>query len=744
MTHLPNLIYDLALILGAAGFVTLLFKKIKLPLVLGYIMAGFFVGPYFEVLPTVMEKENISIWAEIGVIFLLFSLGLEFSFKKLIKVGGSASITAMVEVSIMLIAGYSTGRLLGWSNTDSLFLGGILSISSTTIIMRTFEEMNVKTQLFANLVFGVLIVEDLVAILLMVLLSTVAVSQQFAGGDVLLSVLKLVFFLIIWFVSGIFFVPTLLRKAKNLMNDETLLVVSLSLCLLMVVFAVKVGFSPALGAFIMGSILAETTKAEKIEHLVKPVKDLFGAIFFVSVGMMIDPEMIAQYAGPIVLFCVIVICGKFIGASTGALLSGQSLQTSVQTGMSLTQIGEFSFIIATLGVTLKVTSSFLYPIAVAVSAVTTFTTPFLVKYSLPFAKWIERTIPRSWAESLANYNRQGNNSKVSSSDWQKLLRAKIINIVILSIILLSLVVLSDRYVWPFVETFLSNGRLAKILTAGTTLLVMSPFLWAMALRSNQSAAAINVAKEKKYRRFLYVIRFFRLSLAAAFVGFLMLTFFSIYVGVIVSIVLMLLLFVFARKIQAFYDKLEQRFIANYNQREIADAKKNRSELAPWDAHIVRISIHPQSPVSGASLGELRWRDNLGINIVAIKRGEVNITLPTRDDKIFPSDELHVLGTDAQIKRLLAVIRPPKLKIAKSPVIPAEIILKKLVLREGSPFIGKMIRESGIKENANGLVVGIERNGHRLLNPESFFVFEENDVVFVVGEERAITGIIKSK
>ncbi len=737
MTHLPNLIYDLALILGAAGCVTLLFKKIKLPLVLGYIMAGFIVGPYFDFLPTVMEKENIQIWADIGVIFLLFSLGLEFSFKKLLKVGGSASITAIVEVSFMVIAGYGTGRLLGWTNIDSLFLGGILAISSTTIIMRTFEEMNVKTQLFANLVFGILIVEDLVAILLMVLLSTMAVSQQFAGGEMLFSVLKLVFFLIVWFVCGIFFIPTLLRKAKDLMNDETLLVVSLSLCLLMVVFAVKVGFSPALGAFIMGSILAETTKAEKIEHLIKPVKDLFGAVFFVSVGMMIDPQMIAQYAGPIILFCVIVISGKFIGATSGALVSGQSLQTSVQTGMSLTQIGEFSFIIATLGLSLKVTSSFLYPIAVAVSAVTTFTTPFLVKFSAPFSKWIEKTLPAQWVESLSNYQQSGNNANTNDSNWQKVLRSKIINIVILSIILLSLVALSSEYVWPFISANFSGAAWVKATTAIVTLLLMSPFLWAMALRTHYSPAFTEVVKIKRYKRILYIIRFLRLCLAAVFICLLMFRFFSIYAGIVGAIVLLMLLFVFAQKIQAFYDKLESRFIANYNQREIDDAKKNRSELAPWDAHIVRIGIHPLSPVGGKTLGELRWRDRLEINVVSIKRGEINIILPMREDKIFPGDELHVLGTDAQIKRLMAIIRPAKNKDKKPVSSSGEIVLKKIIIRQNSPFSGKAIRESGIRENSNGLIVGIERNGKRMLNPESNLVFEENDVVFIVGEEKAM-------
>jgi CPA2 family monovalent cation:H+ antiporter-2 len=385
MTHLPHLITDLGLILAVAGITTLLFKKIKQPVVLGYIIAGLLVGPHVSLIPTVVDDEAIKTWSEIGVIFLLFSLGLEFSFKKLVKVGGSASITAVVEIVLMIAVGYGAGIFMGWSPMDSIFLGAILSMSSTTIIIRAFDELGVRTRKFAGLVFGILIVEDLVAILLLVLLSTLAVSQQFAGGELLMQLLKLAFFLILWFLAGIFFIPTFLKRTQKLMNDETMLIVSLALCLLMVVLAVAVGFSAALGAFIMGSILAETTQAERIEHLIKSVKDLFGAIFFVSVGMMIDPKVLIEYAGPVLIVTLLTITGKFLATAIGALLSGQSLKHSVQAGMSLAQIGEFSFIIASLGLSLKVTSAFLYPIAVAASAVTTFTTPFLYIYRTDLA-----------------------------------------------------------------------------------------------------------------------------------------------------------------------------------------------------------------------------------------------------------------------------------------------------------------------------------------------------------------------
>ena len=342
MLHLPGLIIDLALILGSAAVVTLLFKKLKQPVVLGYIIAGFIVGPNFQLFPTIIDIESIKTWADIGVIFLLFGLGLEFSFKKLLKVGGVSVITALTEVSLTLFLGYGVGKLLGWNAMDCLFLGGILAIASTTIIIRAFDELGVKNQKFAGIVTGVLVIEDLVAVLLLVLLSTVAVSKSFAGMEMLMSVIKLAFFLILWFVSGIFFLPTLLKKLHSLINEETLLIISLALCFLMVVLATYAGFSPALGAFIMGSILAETTRAEKIEHITKSVKNLFGAIFFVSVGMLLDPHMLILHVFPILAATLVLLFGKPLFVTIGALASGQPLKIAVQSGMSLSQIGELS------------------------------------------------------------------------------------------------------------------------------------------------------------------------------------------------------------------------------------------------------------------------------------------------------------------------------------------------------------------------------------------------------------------
>lgn len=481
MNHLPHLIVDLALVLLAGSATILLFKRIKQPLVLGYIIAGFLVGPHFKLFPTVIDIESIDVVAELGVIFLLFGLGLEFSFKKLMRVGGSASITAFVEIAFITITGFLLGRWLKWSVIDSLFLGGMLASSSTTIIIKAFDELGVKTKQFARVVFGVLIVEDIVVILLMVLLSTIAVTQQIEGGEMVFIVLKLLFFLSLWFIMGIFLIPTLLKNAKKWLDDENLLILSIGLCLGMVVLAVEAGFSAELGAFIMGSILAETTSAEKVEHLTKPVKDLFGAVFFVSVGMMIDPQAIIDHKWAVVAVTLLTLFGKIISTSIGALISGQPLKQSLQVGFSMAQIGEFAFIVAALGASLKVTSDFLFPVAVGASAITTFTTPYLIKYTEPIYMQIEKLLPSRWVEYLNRFS-SGTQKIQSATGWQSLLAAYSRIVIINGIILLALGLLLDRILIPYFNTIQVNEIVKAIAVPAISLAAGAPFIWAIVAR----------------------------------------------------------------------------------------------------------------------------------------------------------------------------------------------------------------------------------------------------------------------
>lgn len=734
--HLPNLISDLGLILVTAAIAVLLFRKLKQPLVLGYLVAGFLASSQFDFFPTVKDMDSVKVWAEIGIIFLLFSLGLEFSFKKLMKVGGTASITALTQIIFMVVLGYLIGQLMNWGTLNSLFLGVILSISSTTIILKTFDELGVKTQKFAGNVIGALIVQDIVAILMMVLLSTVAVSQQFSGGELMQSVLKLIFFLTIWFVAGIFFIPTLLKKAKHLLTDEMLLIVSLALCLLMVIFAANVGFSPALGAFIMGSIIAETTQAEHIEHLVKPVKDLFGAVFFVSVGMLIDPEMLSKYAIPVGILTVTVIIGQSFFSTIGALLSGQPLKQSIQTGMSLSQIGEFSFIIATLGMTLNVTSDFLYPIVVAVSAITTFTTPFMVKFSTPFSVYLEKKLPRRWVKRIERYS--ANTEAIKSvSTWQIVLRSYLIQVIIHSIIIVAIISLSSKFIIPLVQ----DSRFGNAMAALITVVILSPFLWALSLRRVATKQVQELMQVRKYQGPIIVLVFFRIVLSLFYIGFILNTFFSPIIAFIALVAAVISYILFPKKLHAFYNKIEGHFLKNYHGRELAKTNKRQNVLSPWDGHMANFNIVLASNIVGKTLEELRIREQFGINIATIKRGDITLNIPSRTERLFPGDEISVIGTDEQVIAFKKYLDQNEIDLPET-VFENEVILQQLELKN-RVCIGKSIRESQIREKTQGIIVGIERNGKRILNPESHLILEADDILWIAGDRKKIAAFLNA-
>ncbi|RYY61351.1 MAG: sodium:proton antiporter [Chitinophagaceae bacterium] len=737
--HLAHLITDLGLILGAAAIVTILFKWLKQPLVLGYLIAGFLVGPHFNLLPTIVETDSISVWAEMGVIFLLFSLGLEFSFKKLLKVGTPASVTALVEVVFMLVVGYAIGTLLGWSRIDSMFLGGMLCISSTTIIIRAFDELGVKGHKFASLVFGILIVEDLVAIILMVLLSTLAVSASTAGWEMLMAVAKLVFFLVLWFISGIFFLPTFLRKARRFMNDEMLLITSLSLCFLMVWLATEVGFSPALGAFIMGSILAETIYAEKIEHLVKPVRDLFGAVFFVSVGMMFDPGMLVQYLWPVILISVVTIVGQSFSTTIGALISGQPLKSAVQAGMSLSQIGEFSFIIATLGLSLGVTSDFLYPIAVAVSAITTFTSPYMIKASEPFYHFLDKRLPNGFKNAINRYSSKAQTIS-NTTDWQVYVRDGMVNTVLVSVITSAIVLLSSYYLLPFTRNKLGDNTWATIVGAVGALLIMAPFLWSLALKQHRKDLAEKFVAQNKYRTGMLLLQLFRTAIAIVLIGFLLDRFFTPQVAIYVTMGILVLLIIFSRKIQQLYSRIRVRFLANYNEREELKGKKDM--LAPWDAHMAEFRISADMPGIGKTLRELAWRERYGINIAIIERGNTVINTPKRGQRVFPGDVLFMIGTDDQLDQFRKDMEAEMVATVKKTA--PEVVLEHFKITDTSSFHNKNIREGEIREKIHGIVVGVENEEGRLVNPDSSYVIKSGDIIWVVGDKRRLLLLQKSE
>ena len=732
MPHLPQLIVDLALILTVAGIVTVLFRKIRQPLVLGYIIAGLLVSSHFPFFPSITDVPNIRIWADIGVIFLLFALGLEFSFKKVLRIGSAAGITGIFEISGMIVIGFGAGQLLGWSRMDSLFLGGIMAISSTSIIIRAFEELGVKGRRFVDLVFGVLIVEDLVAILLLVFLSTIAVRNQLEGMEMVSSIAKLGFFLLLWFLSGIFLIPTLLRYFRKSINEETLLVVAVGLCFFMVTLATKAGFSPALGAFLMGSILAETTEAEAIEKLISPVKDLFAAIFFVSVGMLIDPSMLLKHVGPVLMIAGLLIVSKTTQVIIGALLSGQSLRHAVQSGFSLAQIGEFSFIIAALGDSLKVTSDFLYPIAVGVSVITTFSTPYMMRAADPFAGWLERKLPEHWKNNLNRYGNSMHSISISGK-WAPLLKSYALRVVFNGVIVVGIFALSGRFLPPLIEPWLGEEA-AQWVALLFAVLPSAPFLWAMAIGRPQDEAILALLESRRYRAPVFVLEFFRVTAAMVLFALLAPKLISLQATLtITGSMAVLVLFVFSRHLDTVYHWIEGRFIQNLSQRE-TEAKASSPSLAPWDGHLAQFEAEPDSTLIGAALKDLGIREKFGITIALIERGHKKIPAPGPDEKIYPFDKVFAIGSDEDLVRFRQLLETSE-NGGEEDSIPYG--LEQIELKATSLYCGKNIRQSGIREQTSGLVVGIERGGERLLNPDATTVLQAGDLLWVVGDKRRI-------
>jgi CPA2 family monovalent cation:H+ antiporter-2 len=728
MIHLPALIQDLALILMTAAAMTLLCRVIRQPVVLGYIVAGFLVGHHFPFVPDIADPEAVKVWAEIGVIFLLFALGLEFSFKKLARVGGSASVTAVIKVAGMMGIGYLVGRAFGWSRTDALYLGGILAISSTTIIIRAFDELGLKSRGFVRLVFGVLIIEDLVAILLMVVLSTLAVGQSFSGLEMGVAALKLGFFLVVWFVSGIFLLPTFLKHARRWMNPETLLVVSLGLCFLMVVLATDVGFSPALGAFIMGSILSETSEGGRIENLIHPVKDLFAAVFFVSVGMLIDPHFLVAFAFPIAAITLATIAGKFLTTAFGALVSGRSLRHSVQAGMSVAQIGEFSFIIASLGMSLKVTSDFLYPLAIGVSAATTFATPYLIRSADGVVGLIERKLPRGWIDGLENFRLASANVSRTGA-WRSFLKKSLLKMIANGAMTAAVFLLVNRYASFWIFGLSDDAALAGTVCLAAAFLLSVPFLWGFAFGDPDEDEGI--LRDERYRSPLLVFATARWFLAIALVGFAVRPFvISGLLAASVSLSFVFLVFILSAHIERIYMRLERRFVTNLHAREMETKPREMPPLAPWDSHLAELKMAPESPLVGRTLAETTLRERFGITIALIERGQKMIAAPGRNEVLFPGDILQVIGNDEQIHRFKAEVEKVSLDTVKTGF---DYTLMPVLVKAGAPFANKTIRECGLREATRGLVVGIEKAGRRTLNPDSSTLIEAGDVLWVVGD-----------
>lgn len=741
MSQLTPLISDLALILICAGIMTLIFKKLKQPLVLGYIVAGFICTPHFKFTPSVVDSASIHIWSEIGVIFLLFALGLEFSFKKLMKVGGSAVISACTIIFCMILVGVFVGWTFGWNRMDCIYLGGMLAMSSTTIIYKAFDDMGLRQQRFAGLVLSILILEDILAIVLMVMLSTMAVSQNFEGGEMVYSILKLLFFLILWFVVGIYGIPLFLKRVRKLMSDETLLIVSLALCFGMVYLAALVGFSPAFGAFIMGSILSETIESEHIGKLVSPVKDLFGAIFFVSVGMMVDPAMIVEYKYQILVIVLAVLLGQTIFGTTGVLLSGQPLKTAMQCGFSLTQIGEFAFIIASLGVSLKVTSHFLYPIVVAVSVITTFLTPYMIRLAVPAYNVIDKYMPSRWRRLLDRYS-SGASVANHSNNWKKLVIAIIRIVLIYAVLSIAVTALFLHFIVPLATDMLGD-LWGRILGAVLTITAIAPFLRAMIMKKNRSEEFKSLWSDSRFNHApLISIILLRIVIAIGFIVFIIENLFrasaALMVGIAIIVVCAMILSRFLKK-QSIV--LERTFVRNLHYKEIQQEYLGEKQpeyvgrLLDRDLHLSDFLIPAESAWAGKTLRELDLGKKYDVHVASIIRGKHRLNIPDGNTCIFPNDLIQVIGTDEQLSLFASVAERAIHTYDDEDFGKHEMKLKQFVVAKDSPFVGHSIIECGIRNKYHCLVVGIESAGEDVLRtPQVHMPLKEDDVVWVVGEE----------
>ena len=743
MSELAPLIADLALILVFAGAMTLIFKKLKQPLVLGYIVAGFLASPHFGLLPSVIDTASIHVWSDIGVIFLLFALGLEFNFKKIMKVGGPAVIAALTIIFGMIFLGYTVGSAFGWKRMDAIFLGGMIAMSSTTIIYKAFEDLGLAKKQFAGLVMSILILEDILAVVLMVVLSTMAVSSNLEGGEMVMSLLKLVFFLILWFVVGIYLIPLLLKKTRSLMNDETLLVVALGLCFGMVVIAAKTGFSAAFGAFIMGSILAETIEAEHIDRLVKPVKDLFGAIFFVSVGMMVDPAMIGKYILPILVITLTVLLGQITFATLGVLLSGKSLKTAMQCGFSLTQIGEFAFIIATLGVSLGVTSDFLYPIVVAVSVITIFLTPYMIRLAEPAYGFLEKHLPAKWISFLDRYaSGSAPTDAGKESYWKKYLTAIVKLTVIYTIVCAAICMLSFRFLVPLANQWLP-GIWGNVLSATATILAMAPFLRSIMIRKLRSEEFVTLWGQSRANRAPLVASVvIRIFIAMGFVLYVLMRLFHFSVALVFVIAFVLVMaMIFSRLVKRNAIKIEQTFLNNLRSRELRaeymGEKKPEyaSRLLSKDLHLTDFEIPGESLWAGRTLAQLDLGKRFGVQVASILRGNRRINIPKGSDALYPHDRIQVIGTDSALETFGAALQQGVVTIDESVAREGEMVLRNLLVGPSSPFLGKTLRESGLRDTYHCLIAGVETEDGGLHTPNPARPFAEGDVIWLVGEPK---------
>ncbi len=740
-----SLISDLALILVLGAIATVIFKMMKQPVVLGYIVAGFLASPHFALLPSVAVEANIEFWAQIGIIVLLFSLGLEFSFKKLIDVGGSAILTALIIVLGMMSLGFVVGKYLGYGLVNSIFLGGMISMSSTTIILKALTDLNMRQRRFVPMTFAVLIVEDLFAVVMMVILSSIALNNSVKGGEMLGSILKLSFFLIMWFTVGIFMIPTVFKRFRRYISDEQMLIIAMGLCFAMVLFSIKSGFSAALGAFVMGSILAGTSEAERIERLISPVKDLFGAVFFISVGMMVNPTVMSRHWSVIALLAVVVIIGMIVFGTFGMLATGQPLKLAMESGFSLTQIGEFSFILATLGTSLGVLDESIYPIIVAVSVVTTFTTPFFIKQAEPCYNSIYKVLPKSWTRLLNGYSKDATESESSETSrlWKSIVSRNILRLIIYSVIIIALTVLCRTYLMPLIMKLMNGGSWGRLASVATTLIIVGPFIASIIIPSIKRMEYDQLGQERGQVSYVPIVVLFIINLVLSTV-FIAIILDGVYqsaaamiAAVILVLVTLIIITLLPTPLRKRINNIEKRFINNINERE--NRRTGHENNLVSDLHLAYMKVGHDCPFIGDRLRNLDLRSRYGVNLVNIQRGSKLYAVPSGEMRIFPGDVLGVIGTEEQIQRMLPLVEAQK--ETGEAAIP-DVKLLHFAVADNASIIGERLENARLREDYGALLIAVQRGEDNYISPTPDLVFKLGDILWIVGNAKQLAPLKK--
>lgn len=774
MPDLNTLLSDLAYILITASIAVIACKRFNQPVVLGYIIAGFLASPHCHILPSISGTENIHIWAEIGVTFLLFALGLEFSVKQLKEVGKSAVITALTALTLFTVLGFVICYFMGWSRLDSAFLGCLLCMSSTTIVIKAFEDLKCRQEPFTDMVFGALIIEDLIGIILMVVMNAVATAtdSNSTASAVLLAIRNLIFFITIWVICAVYFFPTLLRKIEPYINDEVSIILCIGLCFLMVIICDKLHFSSALGAFMTGSFLTATTDTRRLEELVRPLQYFFGAIFFISIGMLINPSALVRYALPITLCLLSLYFGKMVFNSLGFVLAGNSLKSSMQGGFSLTQIGEFALIACSVGVELKVLDGFLYPIIVAVSVISSITTPYFIRMAVPAHNFLQRHLPARLLLFLERFT-DNDNSDEHDSVWFDFLSTTLTRTAIYSIIC-SFILLVIMYFASSYEPQTLSPFQFKLAVGAGALVCMSPFLYMLLSINDKDALLASTlwCRSKANRLPILLIDGVKMLIALGFISYVLDYIFELndFVLFCASVLIAVAISRSQRALKSFIN-MEAQFVINLNAKEL-EARRSSPEPGhssdgigtlqdlDTEVHLAVYDLAEDSRLNEVDLRELALGEKMGVNIIQVERQGQCIEFPSADTMLKSGDRLTCIGSSLSFRVLDSVNKsyslglvlteaPTSLKdyLESHRQFPREMESKLfypvvLTIDKTSPVCNKSLRDVDMRNKWHCIAIGLERQGLAIRDLSPSLKLSEGDLLWLIGKQKMLSTLLQ--